>query len=557
MHGLDRPITRQLPPKAQRIPKFSVHHGVELVDEYAWLRADNWQEVMRDPEALDQQIRAYLEAENAYTEAALADTAALQKTLYAEMQARIKEDDSSVPAPDGAFEYFASYVTGGQYPRLCRQPARRRRRAAIARRQQGGRGQALLAVGGGGAQPRPQTPGLRRRRQGIGAFHDPHPRSGNRPDLPDAIPDTRSAIVWARDSQTLFYVRLDANQRPLFVYRHRVGTRAADDVLVYEEKDSGFYVGVGQTQSSKFITIEAHDHQTTEIYLIDADRPESGPRLVVPREHWPRVCRGAPRRQLDHHHQLRGRRGLPRLRGSGGGAGAGQLARDHRPQARPPDPGGDRLSRPPRPARARGRPAAHRHSPLRRRCRARHRLCRGGLFARHFRRLRVRHHHPALHLLVDDDAGPGVRLRHGGAHAHPAQDAGGAERPQPRRLRHAPTASARRRRRERARLAALSQGNPARRLGAALPLWLRRLRHRHAGELLHQPAQPGRSRLRVRHRPHPRRQGQGLSLVYGRQAARRSSTPSRTSSPRPSSWQGSATPDADASSPTAARPAAC
>src|SRR5262245_52021558 len=83
MHGLDRPIARPLPPKAQRIAKFSVRHGVELVDEYAWLRAENWQEVMRDPTLLDQEIRAYLEAENAYCEAALADTVALQKALYA------------------------------------------------------------------------------------------------------------------------------------------------------------------------------------------------------------------------------------------------------------------------------------------------------------------------------------------------------------------------------------------------------------------------------------------------------------------------------------------
>ena len=78
MHGLNRPVTRQLPPIAQRKPSFSVHHGIELVDEYAWLRARNWQEVMRDPTVLDQPIRAYLEAENAYTEAALADTAGLQ-----------------------------------------------------------------------------------------------------------------------------------------------------------------------------------------------------------------------------------------------------------------------------------------------------------------------------------------------------------------------------------------------------------------------------------------------------------------------------------------------
>src|SRR5262245_54345614 len=100
MHGLNRPVTRQLPPVAERRPQFSVRHGVELTDEYAWLRADNWQEVMRDPAALDPHIRDYLEAENAFMDAALEDTNALQETLFAEMKARIKEDDSSVPSPD-------------------------------------------------------------------------------------------------------------------------------------------------------------------------------------------------------------------------------------------------------------------------------------------------------------------------------------------------------------------------------------------------------------------------------------------------------------------------
>jgi hypothetical protein len=92
-------------------------------------------------------------------------------------------------------------------------------------------------------------------------------------------------VVWARDGQTLFYVRLDANQRPLYVYRHRIGTATSDDVLLYEEKDHGFYVGVGQTQSGRFVIIDAHDHQTNEVYLIDADAPESAPRLVAPRQH--------------------------------------------------------------------------------------------------------------------------------------------------------------------------------------------------------------------------------------------------------------------------------
>ena len=79
MHGHNRPVSRQLAPRAPRRPAFSVQHGVELVDEYAWLRAANWQEVMRDPAVLDPEIRAYLEAENAYTEAALSDTVGLQQ----------------------------------------------------------------------------------------------------------------------------------------------------------------------------------------------------------------------------------------------------------------------------------------------------------------------------------------------------------------------------------------------------------------------------------------------------------------------------------------------
>src|SRR5262249_55010852 len=93
-----------------------------LTDDFAWLRAADWQEVMRDPGKLDPAIRAYLEAENAYADRALADTVALQDTLFAEMKGRIKEDDSSVPAPDGPYAYYVRYRDGGQHPVVCRQP---------------------------------------------------------------------------------------------------------------------------------------------------------------------------------------------------------------------------------------------------------------------------------------------------------------------------------------------------------------------------------------------------------------------------------------------------
>ncbi|MGI9386476.1 MAG: S9 family peptidase, partial [Methyloligellaceae bacterium] len=113
---------RARPPIAERRSQVTHHHGFAREDDYAWLRADNWQEVMRDPAALNSDIRSYLHAENTFTELNLADTAKLQETLFEEMKGRIKEDDSTVPAPDGAYAYFVKFITGGQHPIFCRRP---------------------------------------------------------------------------------------------------------------------------------------------------------------------------------------------------------------------------------------------------------------------------------------------------------------------------------------------------------------------------------------------------------------------------------------------------
>src|SRR3981081_2498850 len=100
-------------PRATLRPSSAVRHGVTLTDEFAWLKDPDWQAVMRDPSLLDADIRAYLEAENAYAEATLAGTVPLQEALFAEMKGRIKEDDASVPAPDGPYAYFVGHPEGG------------------------------------------------------------------------------------------------------------------------------------------------------------------------------------------------------------------------------------------------------------------------------------------------------------------------------------------------------------------------------------------------------------------------------------------------------------
>ncbi len=273
------------PPHADKRPVEDTRHGITRVDDYAWLRADNWQEVMRAPDALAADIRAYLEAENAYCADALAGTVALQDALFAEMKGRIKEDDSSVPAPDGPYAYYSSYVTGGQQPLFCR------------RARDADDGEQVLIDGNRLAEPHAYF------RIG-GVAHSPDHRlvayaadttgseyyavrvldTADGSDRGDIIPDTTGGCVWAADSACVFYVRLDENHRPRDVYRHRLGTPADQDELVYSEPDPGFYVGVGSTQDRRFIVITAQDHQTSEVRLIDAQNPEQEPVLVAARE---------------------------------------------------------------------------------------------------------------------------------------------------------------------------------------------------------------------------------------------------------------------------------
>jgi oligopeptidase B len=269
---------------AERRPTFAVHHGVELVDEYAWLRADTWQDVMRDPSRLDARIRGYLEAENAFADAALADTKSLQAELFAEMKARIKEDDASVPAPDGEFEYYTGYVAGGQYARLCRRPRGGGREEVLLDGNNEADGKSYWQLGAAAHSPDHRLLAYAIDDKGSELYSVRIRDLATGRDLPEVLPDTRGSIVWASDGRTLFYIRLDDHQRALLVYRHRVGTPVDQDALVYVEPDSGFYVTLDKTQSGKLVVIGAHAHETSEVLLIDADLPESAPRVVAARQ---------------------------------------------------------------------------------------------------------------------------------------------------------------------------------------------------------------------------------------------------------------------------------
>jgi oligopeptidase B len=271
-------------PHAERRPHVCVRHGVTLTDDYAWLRADNWRDVMRDPAVLDPAIRAYLEAENAYTRAAFAHTEALQDKLFAEMRGRIKEDDSTVPSPDGPYAYAVRYREGGQHPILYREPRAGGPEATLLDGDALAAGKAYFQLGASTHSPDhrllawsaddkgSEFDTLRVRELASGA------------DLPDTIPDVEGAAVWSADSSAFYYVRLDENHRPSRVYRHRLGESAERDALIYEEANPAFFVGLSRTQSGRFAEISVHDHETSESWLLDLHAADARPVLVAARE---------------------------------------------------------------------------------------------------------------------------------------------------------------------------------------------------------------------------------------------------------------------------------
>ena len=277
---------RPTPPHAAHKPTTISAHGTERVDEFAWLRAANWQDVLRDPSVLPADIRTYLEAENSYTAALLADTDALQEELFAEMKGRIAENDASVPMPHGSWEYFESFRTGGQYPRFERRP---REGAADSGTiyfdgDAESAGTSYFRLGGISHAPDHARFAYALDTKGSEVFAVRFREFDGSTAYGEILEDTAGRMVWARDSQTLFYAVLDRNHRPCKVFRHVLGTSQSDDLLVYEEQDSGFFVSLGTTDDRRFIVIATGDHVTSEAWLIDSSNPTADPVLVAARQ---------------------------------------------------------------------------------------------------------------------------------------------------------------------------------------------------------------------------------------------------------------------------------
>jgi oligopeptidase B len=266
--------TPTAPTAAVRPQTFS-EFGNTRVDQYYWLKDRNNPEVIK-----------YLEDENAYTQAVMAHTQALQERLYEELKGRVLQTDQSVPFREGNYHYYTRLVEGKNYPIYARKRGSltapeeimldvnvlaEGKATFVVREWEVSPSEDLLAYAVDTTGGRVTT--IRIKNLKTGAL------------LPDVIPNAMGGVAWAEDNHTLFYVKPDpVSVRPSQVYRHRLGTDAATDQKIYEDTDETYYTSVFKTKSRRFIMIQSWQTMTTEYRFVPADQPDQPFQVLIPRQ---------------------------------------------------------------------------------------------------------------------------------------------------------------------------------------------------------------------------------------------------------------------------------
>ena len=267
-------MSRTQAPVADREPVSRELHGETIVDPYAWMR-----------ERESDRVLAHLRAENEFTEAALAHLAELRETVFQEIKSHIQETDLSVPARKGDYWYLTRTEEGRQYPISCR------RSGAI-----DGPEEVLLdgnvlagdseyfAFGLFEVSPDHESAAYSTDYTGAEEYTLRFRDLASGDDLPDEIPRTYYGGAWSKDSSTFFYTRPDDAMRPHQLWRHRVGTDASADVLVFQEDDERFFLDIDSSRSEDLLFITLQSRTTGEGWLLEAADPEGTFRCIRPRE---------------------------------------------------------------------------------------------------------------------------------------------------------------------------------------------------------------------------------------------------------------------------------
>ena len=229
---------------------------------------------------------AHLEAENAYTAAMTERTKPLEDALFDEIKARIQETDLSVPSPWDGYWYYSRTVEGQQYPIHCRRTGSEDGPEQVLMDENELAGDAdFFDLGAFSISPDHRIVAYSTDFDGDEVFTLRFRDVDAGTDLADEIPGVSYGATWALDNATVFYTVLNESKRPWRLYRHKLGTPASADVLVHQEDDEAFYVGVGRTRSNEWLVLSMSSMVTSEYRVLRADDPEGEFRMVEPRRH--------------------------------------------------------------------------------------------------------------------------------------------------------------------------------------------------------------------------------------------------------------------------------
>lgn len=261
------------PPTAKIVPKVDTLFGVVMTDNYHWLREKT------SPEVID-----YLKAENAYTDSMTSADSALREKIYNEMVGRIKETDMSLPVKRDDYYYYSRDEKGKQYRIFCRKKGNLDADEEVMLDvNKLGEGKNFTSVQGMQVSPNQQLLAYAWDTAGNEIYSVYVKNLATGETYPDVIPAASNQIQWGNDNNTLFYTTLDDALRSYRVWRHTLGTDPTKDVLVYEEPDQKFEVGIAKSKSKAYLFMILNSTVTSEIRYLDANTPTADFKVFTPR----------------------------------------------------------------------------------------------------------------------------------------------------------------------------------------------------------------------------------------------------------------------------------
>jgi oligopeptidase B len=273
-------------PLAKKITKELTMHNDTRTDDYFWMRLSDDQKNAATPDEHTRDVLDYLGVENEYLNESMKHTKSLQTKLYNELVGRIKKDDQSVPVTNRGYSYYTRYVEGDDYPLYCRKNLENNSEEQILLNvPELAKGFSYYGVGSRSVSPNNAliaygVDTLSRRKYDI---YFKELSTGK--ILTDVLINTTGSAIWANDNKTIFYSTKDPTTlRANKIFKHVLGTKQFEDVLVYEEKDETFSTGVYKSKSEDYIMIFSSQTLSSEHRYLDANTPNGEWKVIQPRE---------------------------------------------------------------------------------------------------------------------------------------------------------------------------------------------------------------------------------------------------------------------------------